>query len=251
LWACGDIFQIAANTCLYLSAGLLRQTDLRTSGQILWGQLGAVTDKDVDSGLEVWERDLYRNFLRPGDHMLLIGCGAGRDLLALKELGHDVTALEPVPQLVEMARGHLARRGMTATVITGFAETAELNGSYDIVAFSGSCYSSVRSSSSRIAMLSRIRQHLAREGRVVISYASFTPSSGASLWLTGLSARLARADWRPESGDSFSRGYLAPRVLRYEHLFRAGEVAAECRAAGLLVVRDEFASSIPYVVAAA
>ena len=42
---------------------------------------------------------------------------------------------------------------MTATVITGFAETAELNGSYDVVAFSGSCYSSVRSSSSRIAML--------------------------------------------------------------------------------------------------
>jgi SAM-dependent methyltransferase len=249
LWILADVFQKAANACLHLSAGFLRQNELRASSQLLWGQFGSTTTSDVDSGLEASERQLYRDLLRASDRVLLIGCGSGRDLLALRELGYDVTGLEPVPELVDLARGHLVRRGMTARVLTGFAETAELNDSYDVVVFSPTCYSNVQCSESRAAMLSRITQHLAREGRIAITYVAFPPPSRASNWLIGLSATLARADWRPELGDSFSRGYLVPRVLRYEHLFRPGEVAGECAAAGLCVIRDEPASSPPYVVA--
>jgi SAM-dependent methyltransferase len=198
----------------------------------------------------MWERNLFRELLQPSDRVLLIGCGAGRDLLALKELGYDVTGLEPVPELVELARGHLERRGMNARILTGFAETVDLEGSYDAVVFASLCYSSVRGSRSRIATLGRIKEHLARDGRVAITYAAFPPPSRPSIWLTALGAGLSRADWRPEQGDSFSRGHLAPRVLRYEHMFRPGEVAGECAAAGLRIIRDEFVTSpVPYVVA--
>jgi hypothetical protein len=57
--------------------------------------------------------------------------------------------------------------------------------------------------------------------------------------LTQMSAWLTRADWRPESGDSFSRDQMVGHVLRYEHLFRTGEVARECAAAQLRLIWDE------------
>src|SRR5206468_721188 len=42
------------------------------------------------SGLTDWEAAFYPRFLRPEDRVLLVGCGRGRDLLALRERGYRV-----------------------------------------------------------------------------------------------------------------------------------------------------------------
>jgi hypothetical protein len=84
LWRFADACQSAANACLYLAGGLLRHDDLESASRAYW-QHFATSDDAVDAGLEVWERRLYGELLRPGDRILLIGCGTGRDLLALRE----------------------------------------------------------------------------------------------------------------------------------------------------------------------
>jgi hypothetical protein len=89
-----------------------------------------------------------------------------------------------------------------------------------------------------VATLKRLTSCLVNEGRILISYYGFRPQSPVSEALTRFSAWLARADWRPERGDSFSRDQIEGRLLRYEHLFRAGEVATECAAADLRVIWD-------------
>jgi len=43
---------------------------------------------------------------RKGLRILDVGCGPGRDLLALRNLGHEPTGLEGCPAFVEMARRH-------------------------------------------------------------------------------------------------------------------------------------------------
>ena len=52
-------------------------------------------------------RDALLEQLGKGRHRILdFGCGPGRDLMAFKELGHDVVGLEGAERFVELARGH-------------------------------------------------------------------------------------------------------------------------------------------------
>ena len=248
LWLCAGALQRAANACLATAAGLLRQGDMRTISQAHWQQLATSPD-DIDAGLKAWERRLYEDLFSPSDRVLLVGCGTGRDLLALREQGYDVTGLDTTPGITDLARQHLARRGLTAPVMTGFVETIELDERYDVVVLAGCCYSYVPGSDSRVATLKRIRDRLSERGRVAITYEPLGRPTPASISLTQFSARLTRADWRPARGDSFTRSYLVKRALRYEHGFGPGEVARECAEAGLRVVQDESENEMPWVLA--
>jgi SAM-dependent methyltransferase len=197
----------------------------------------------------MWERRLYGEVLRPDDRVLLVGCGTGRDLVGLHELGCDVTGLDPAPRIVDIARKHLARRNIASEVLAGFVETADLGRRYDAVVFSPGVYAYVPQSASRIAALARIGNHLTPGGQVVISYTEMAEPSPWAIWLVGVTARFSRADWRPEPGDCFARDYHAERVLRYEHQFRTGEVTGDCEAAGFRIVRDEAVKgALRYVV---
>lgn len=238
LWGCANVLQKVANGCLYFAAGLLRRDDLLTISQLRWQQFTASSD-DADAGLEMWERRFYGEVLQPSDRVLVVGCGTGRELLALCELGFKTTGVEPVPEAVNLAHRHLAEHGVTATVVAGFIETVDPGGCYDAVIFSAGVYAYVLQSASRVAMLARLRARLSSNGRIAISYTGRRPRSRFAEWLPHISARLARADWQPEPGDSFSRDFLGHRILRYEHTFGPGDVARECAAAGFRIVRDE------------
>lgn len=238
LWTAANALQRSANGCLCVAAGLLRRDELRAMSQTQWSGFCTSAD-DVDGGLYPWERRLYERVLHTSDRMLLVGCGAGRDLIALRERGFNVTGLEQTPELVELAREHLARRGLTGDVSTGFIETWPLDGPYDAVVFSNCCYSYVHPSASRVATLARIKSRLTPQGRVVILYTGLAHRSLLAARLTGLATRLSGADWRPEPGDSFSRDYHSESVLRYEHVFLPGEVANECAEAGLRVIEED------------
>jgi SAM-dependent methyltransferase len=222
---------------MYAAAGLLRREDFRAASRLLWRNYGTLTE-DIDGGLEVWERRMYEAVLKPSDRILLVGCGAGRDLLALREMVYEVTGLDPTPELVDQARRNLARRGVTATVREGFIETSDLGQSYDVVVLAGNCYSFLLTAADRISTLARIKAHLSPEGRVIITYTGAARRPPLAIQVTGITSRVAAADWRPEPGDAFTRDPVTHRLLRYEHMFVAGEVARECAEAGLRVVRD-------------
>jgi SAM-dependent methyltransferase len=238
LLACADGLYKAANGCLIVAAGFLRREELQAASveQYRVFNLGAF---EVDAGLSAAERHFYGRFLRDKGRVLLAGCGSGRDLIALQSMGYDVTGLEPVPELVELARGHLKRRGLSAAVHAGLIQTADLDGPYDAVIFSNGCYSCVQGSAVRVAALHRVAQHLARDGRVIVSYHPATRQSRLGRWLTRASARVGKTDWVPERGDTFSRDLRVPLLVRYHRAFRPEEFARECDAAGLDVLADE------------
>jgi SAM-dependent methyltransferase len=248
LWSGARTLNRAGDACLFLAAGLLRQDDLNTASRLYWPRYATSAD-DVDAGLEVWEHRLYSSLLRPSDRVLLAGCGAGRDLLALRELGYDVTGLDPMPELIDEAHKHLARRGLTSTIRQGFIETTDIDGTYDVVILGGCCYCYVPCSASRVATLARIKAHLSEEGRIVVTFAGLNARSRLAESMTRMVGCLTRGDWHVERGDTFSRGYLVPGLLRYEHSFRPGEVARECTEAGFRVVQDEATTRLHYVVA--
>ena len=249
LWSVAHAFHRAGHACMYAAAGLLRKDDLRTASRLLWRGYGTLIE-DVDGGLEGWERRLYGAVLQPSDRILLVGCGAGRDLLALREMGYEVTGLDPTPELVDEARRNLARRGVTAIIREGFIETSDLEESYDVIVLAGNCYSFLLTAATRIATLARVKAHLSPQGRVVIMYTGAAHRPPLAIHVARITSRMAGTDWRPELGDAFARDPMTRRLLRYEHMFMPGEVERECAEAGLRVVRDVRTAAY-YVVAVA
>lgn len=238
LWILANVGLKVSNACLYVAAGLLREDDLQTASEVRWLQFGTAV-ADGDAGLAGAEKDFYTRFLNLSDRVLLIGSGAGRDLLALHLMGYDVTGLEQVPQLVAMSRRLAEHHGVTIPVQEGCIQTAQLNGPFDGVIFSVGCYSYLRGCGVRVATLRRVSEHLSPGGRVLLSYHPFQGGSPVARWLTKVSARLSRAGWMPEPGDVFSRDFMTPRMLRYQHEFEPRELAREYAAAGFQIVADE------------
>jgi SAM-dependent methyltransferase len=237
LWVAADVLQKAANGCLWIAAGLLQRADLQAASEARWRQFGKSID-EIDSGLDAFEQGLYSQLLGTSDRVLVIGAGTGREVLALRRLGYDVTGLEQVPQLVEIARQHMAQRLVDAPFEVGTIESTRLTGPFDAVIFSRGVYSFLRGSRARIAALCRIGTMLSSRGRILISYYENARGSSWGPRLARLGARLGRSDWRAERGDVFSRDHHAAHVLRYEHLFQAHDVAGECGAAGFVVTKE-------------
>ena len=114
LWACSGLHGHLGNAFLYLATGLLRSEDLDAAARGEWIDY-SVSNEDVDAGLSRDERQFYTRHLHPGDRVLIVGCGAGRDLLALHRLGYRVDGLDHSDAVIDLARTHLARHGVTAT----------------------------------------------------------------------------------------------------------------------------------------
>jgi SAM-dependent methyltransferase len=237
LWAVSGLGGKLGNAFLYLAVGLLRADQIAAAARGEWIDY-SISDADVDAGLSSDERRFYARSLLPGDRVLIVGCGAGRDLLALHGMGYQVDGLDHSDAVIDLARDHLRRRGVTARLVAGAIQSAALDGRYDAVVFSDGCYSMIRSRGARVSALKRIGEHLSSRGRVLISYHGFSRQSAAGLWLLRTSARIARADWTPEDGDVFWRHRPGQR-LRYRHHFAREALAREAGAAGFLVVMDE------------
>ncbi|MCA9615939.1 MAG: class I SAM-dependent methyltransferase, partial [Myxococcales bacterium] len=72
--------------------------------------------------------------LSPGLLALDLGCGTGNGALALARRGAEVTALDPAPRLLDVARTRLADEGLHADCVPGDATTLPFeNASFDRV----------------------------------------------------------------------------------------------------------------------
>lgn len=240
-FACGHFLDRAATVALYAAAGTARLEDLHRDIQREWQDAAALElDLWVQTGLMGWEQDFYPRFLRLGDRILVVGCGSGRDLVALLNLGYRAEGLDVGPECIARARQVLDQRGLVAPLYTDAIETVELAGSFDVFIFSWFCYSYIPQSERRIRMLQRVKDHLNPGGRILISYQFVPiPPHHLPIRLAQCVARLTGSDWRPEYGDMLQPSWRERRFAHYEHFFQQGELEAEAQAAGLRVVFHE------------
>jgi hypothetical protein len=89
LSATARVLDLASRASLYVAAGALRRQDLTEAITRAWDEFSR-GDAAILSGLMSWEKVWYERVLKPADHILLVGCGTGRDLIALLELGYRV-----------------------------------------------------------------------------------------------------------------------------------------------------------------
>ena len=218
---------------LYFGAGLLTIEDFRQPAIARWETYSSDT-----VGLDEVEERLYGDLIRPSDRVLLVGSGAGRDLLELRRRGYAVTGLEPSPVLAGRARVELRSRGFAPAIIAQAIEDYVPGQTFDVVIFSPYTYSYVIGETTRIATLARLKNHLAPGGRILLTYAALMPQSYVWILLSRLARIFSRSDWRPEPGDRVFAPAAHPEMLSFEHQFTPDEVERECRAADLRVERD-------------
>jgi SAM-dependent methyltransferase len=241
LYAGGWLFSAAATVIFHAAAGLFRVDDLQRASRRTWDEVAAgQSESYISSGFLAWEREFYLPLLKPDDRILLVGCGSGRDLLALWAHGYRTDGLDSGSQLTAVAREMVARHRWPATILTGAIETVTLTTRYDVVIFSWFCYSYIPQARSRVEVLRKVKAHLDSGGRVLISYILPAPGRRRTLIsLTRLMARLSGSDWHPEPGDYLSHDRPGRYISHYEHQFRPEEIEAEARTAGLAVALHE------------
>lgn len=233
LFAAGRLSSRASLVLNYAGCGTMRFADVKDGIRQSWQGFHS-RDEDIAIGLMDWERDLVERFVRPGEAVLIVGAGSGRDVIALVERGCHVTGVEPAAAALGLARKVLGARQLPATLIEGFFEDVEVPGRFDVVMFSYFSYSYMPEADRRIAALRKAASSLTAGGRILISYPPMPGPHPFLIRVARAAAAICRSDWRLEPGDyvtiqgSAFRGYV--------HAFADGEIEREAQAAGLDVV---------------
>lgn len=227
------LFQSGGRLAQYLAAGTLRTADLQALTREAWRRFG---DDDIDDGFMRWEEQMYTSFLAPGDRILVVGCGTGRDLFALLDRGHDVEGLDFVPECVEVARRRAAERGAAVPIHLAPIQSAVLPRAFDAVVFSYFSYSYIPGRANRVAVLRRLGGQLTPRGRILISYALADPPHRLLTASARAVGRALRSDWLLEPGDLV---LLRRGSVYFAHTFDGSELESEAAAAGLEVAHHE------------
>ena len=226
---CGRLLESASRVCLYLDAALTPLARMREGVSAGWNDFAA-HDHDIRVGFIWWERTVADQYVKPGDRILVIGCGSGRDVVSFLERGCVVTGIDPAERALIRARDYLNKHGGDAALEWGFFEDWNREQLFDVLWFSWFVYGYVLDSKRRIQMLKQAARNVSPNGCVVISYPTDPPHSRAAA-IARFIQRLWRNDWTLEEGDVIGR-VAGTSLLTYEHRFTRAQIEQETRAAG-------------------
>jgi SAM-dependent methyltransferase len=220
----------AARVFEALAAGTLTRQQLRAGIARDWAAFRQEPE-EVYRGLFQWEEQVLGAAIGDSGDLLLIGCGTGRELVALAGRGYRVVGLDPSAPALETARRLLAARDLPGTLILGFFEDTDVPGQFDAVIFTHRAYGLIQGRQRRVGALHKAATLIRPGGRIVVSYLRGTGSHAALQAAMRVGARLAASDWRVEPGDHL----YATRSggFGFEHHFSRDEFESEATDAGL------------------
>jgi SAM-dependent methyltransferase len=241
-----------------LAGGLLAQALTSDEKARLTGRLYDVSPLNRGLGLYPWERAwLQARLPAPPAHLLVGGCGAGREVRALIELGYAVDAFDPAPGLVKLAqrRGCVRARPCTyeelaATVLDGADGVAAAFAveRYDAVLMGWDSLSHVLLSTAQQRVL-RALDRLCPQGPLLASFWLVAdddrpPPSRAAGWGRALGRRVAALRGLPDASSACESFVIDAGFL---HRFSRGEIAVLAAAIDREAVWDESANAYPHV----
>lgn len=211
-----------------------------------YGQSAEVTAHSdlVKTGLLESERRLIEKYFQPKDKILNIGCGAGREAIALLRQGFEVTGIDLQPAMIEKSKENIQKEGLSGEFFVMDATKLDFSeNAFFHVLMVGSIISHIPRRAKRIAALKEVQRVLKKNGYVIIS----TPNRD-SHFKYGLYFAVVNP-WRKLCKACFHYGVLEDwdrfgvkvsigesRGVVYSHMYSLEEMEDDIEAAGLKVV---------------
>jgi SAM-dependent methyltransferase len=201
-----------------------------------------VTGRETELSPE--EQVLLDRYLRPGQRLLDVGCGAGREAIGFARAGLSVVGIDLAPAMIALARERARETGLPIELAVAEPLTLPASvGPFDAVYFSPGIYAHIPGRDRRVRTLARLRDLLAPDGLIVVGpvLAPALRAFARARLVDALRRVGRRAGFRrlAEPGDRFYRGLAIDRTAtsyRYIHYFRDdGEAEAEMADAGFVV----------------
>ncbi|MFH0931465.1 MAG: methyltransferase domain-containing protein [Candidatus Zixiibacteriota bacterium] len=125
---------------------------------------------DVADGFEDWERDFVEEFMTKKGKVLDIGCGAGREAIALAKLGFDVVGIDIASKMVEKAKENARKENLSIKFeVKRVIELDYPDRTFDYILFSRAIYSFIPTRKLRVKVLKSIKRILKKGGLAVFS----------------------------------------------------------------------------------
>jgi len=244
------ISRVLERTGRGLAVASFTRSEIDGLGIAEWEAFGR--DSPVDQPF-AWEADLFARYIRPGDSILLVGAGGGRDLFPLLDKGHAVTALDIAPLALRALSERALLRGFTVATIHASISEAELpREAFDVVLFSWFCFSYLHGPAERRAALARSQEALRPTGRILVSYpfrGESQPPAAPASWIARVAARLL-GGMEIEPGDDYIvSGTIRRPGVFFTHPFKPRDIEEEVKGLGFPVVfHDQSAGGVGVLV---
>jgi ubiquinone/menaquinone biosynthesis C-methylase UbiE len=196
----------------------------------------------IAEGLDPAESEAIQSF-KPGGTILDIGCGAGREAVALAVSGFKVVAIDISPSMIERARQNASAKGVEIEFYAMGADTLAFPPEvFDGVFIGWEIYGHIPGRHRRIDALRRVRQLLERDGILLFlqSWRGYTTWVSRARLVDSLRrfGRLVFRDSLSEPGDDLLRGVTASGAYLpfafYHHFHDAQEIQLELEAGGFV-----------------
>lgn len=229
----------AERVCRRLAAATFTRAELDALSVREWEAFG---DDGPAAAYETfpWETEFFKVNIRPGDSILVVGAGSGRDVLPLLEAGHEVMALDIAPRALGILAERARVRGLNvATVHASIVDAPLPRAAFDAVLFSWFCFGYLRGADERRRALVNASASMHEGGRILLSFPLRREADAASSSPSVLARWTARllGGIEPEQGDQFIvSGTAFEPGLFFTHSFDPAEIQADAERAGLVVL---------------
>jgi hypothetical protein len=219
--------------------GLLKRNTLLAIDERYYSTHARYQDDDYNrSGLWLWEDDMMARYFEGKRQLVLVGAGAGREVLALQQLGYEVKGFECNADLVKNANIMLEGEGFPATVELSPPDICPpSNQIFDGLIVGWGAYMLIQGRTKRIALLKSMREQGNTGAPLLVSFFVRRPDEQRYKIIAALGNFFRRLAGRDliEVGDD-----LEPEQVHY---FTEEELSKELAEAGF---RLEYFAATPY-----
>jgi len=232
----------AARAVEFFALGIMRPADLIELNRRYFMRRTRTSTSTHVGNFDLGEEEatiVNRFSPRPGS-ALILGCGCGREAIALAKRGWQVVGIENVPTLIAAAKTNAAQSGVHIEWhCHDITQGIPTDRSFDLISLLGQVYSYIPSRRKRVRLLKACREHLRPEGCCLLNASPIGPLSQNERWAQPWRvafAWLVVGNRECQLGDRWELG--TPFFHKFESLEELAKEAAEANL-GLDSVSDE------------